>query len=141
MVPTDFSQCAMAGLMYGALWAKSFAAKLRLLYVLFPAAPVLIDRVVTNLPTEQMGIPMDTQLEMAGLTKLELLKGVKCESQIKIGYPVDAICGETNNVDLVVISTHGRSGFKHALLGSVSEQVVRYAECPVLVVPSSCGTS
>ena len=141
MVPTDFSQCAMAGLIYGALWAKSFAAKLRLLYVLFPAAPVLIDRVATNLPAEQMGIPMDTQLEMAGLTKLELLNGVKCESQIKIGYPVDAICGETNNVDLVVISTHGRSGFKHALLGSVSEQVVRYAECPVLVVPSSCGAS
>lgn len=141
MVPTDFSQRAMAGLIYGAFWAKSFAAKLRLLYVLFPAAPVLIDRVATNLPTEQMGVPMDTQLEMAGLTKLELLKGVKCESQIKIGYPVDAICGETKNVDLVVISTHGRSGFKHALLGSVSEQIVRYAECPVLVVPSSCGTS
>jgi nucleotide-binding universal stress UspA family protein len=141
LVPTDFSQCAMAGLMYGALWAKSFAAKLHLLYVLFPAAPVLIDRVATNLPTEQMGIPMDTQLEMAGLTKLDLLKGIKCESQIKIGYAVDAICGETNSVDLVVISTHGRSGFKHAMLGSVAEQVVRYAECPVLVVPSSCAAS
>lgn len=141
LVPTDFSQCAMAGLMYGALWAKSFAAKLHLLYVLFPAAPVLIDRVATNLPTEQMGIPMDTQLEMTALTELDLLKGVKCESKIKIGYPVDAICGETRNADLVVISTHGRSGFKHAMLGSVAEQVVRYAECPVMVVPSSCAVS
>ena len=136
MVPTDFSQCAMAGLTYGAFWAKSFAAKLRLLYVLFPAAPVLIDRVATNLPREQTGIPTDTQLEMEALTKLDLLEGVKCESQIKIGYSVDAICGEADHVDLVVISTHGRSGFKHALLGSVSEQIVRYSECPVLVVPS-----
>ncbi len=84
LVPTDFSQCAMAGLIYGALWAKSFAAKLRLLYVLFPAAPVLIDRVATNLPTEQMGVPMDTQLEMEALAKLDILKGVKCESKLKL---------------------------------------------------------
>jgi|SRR5579864_277361 len=138
LVPTDFSQCAMAGLMYGALWARSFAAKLHLLYVLYPAAPVLIDRLPTNLPSEQVGIPTDTQLEMEALAKLDLLEGVKCESEIKIGYPVDAICGETADVDLVVISTHGRSGLKHALMGSVAEQIVRYAECPVLVVPSSC---
>ena len=136
LVPTDFSQCAMKGLTYGSLWARSFAAKLHLLYVLSPAAPVLIDRLPTNLPSEQVGIPIDTQLEMEALTKLDLLEGVKCESQIKIGYPVDAICGETDHVDLVVISTHGRGGLKHALMGSVAEQVVRYAECPVLVVPS-----
>ncbi len=139
LVPTDFSQCAMAGLIYGALWARSFAAKLHLLYVLFPAAPVLIDRVATNLSSEQVGIPTDTQLEMEALAKRDLLKGVKCESQIKIGYPVDAICGETDHVDLVVISTHGRSGLKHVLMGSVAEQVVRYAKCPVLVVPSHCA--
>lgn len=135
LVPTDFSQCAMNGVTYGALWARSFAAKLHLLYVLFPAAPVLIDRLPTNLPSEQVGIPADTQLEMEALAKLDLLEGVKCEPQIKIGYPVDAICNEADHVDLVVISTHGRGGLKHALMGSVAEQVVRYAECPVLVVP------
>jgi nucleotide-binding universal stress UspA family protein len=40
-----------------------------------------------------------------------------------------------------VISTHGRSGFDRMLLGSVAEHVVRYAACPVLVVPSRCSTS
>jgi len=39
-----------------------------------------------------------------------------------------------NQIDLIVISTHGRSGIKHALFGSVAEQVVRKAPCPVLVV-------
>ena len=139
LVPTDFSQCAMAGLIYGALWAKTFAAKLRLMYVLFPAAPVLIDRIATNLPSEQVGIPPDTQLEMEALTKLDVLQGIKCEPKIKIGYTTDTICGEADDVDLVVISTHGRSGFKHALIGSVAEQVVRYAKSPVLVVPSHCA--
>jgi len=48
---------------------------------------------------------------------------------------------ETDNVDLVIISMHGRSGLKRALIGSVAEQVVRYADCPVLVVPSQCALS
>ena len=137
LVPTDFSQCAMAGLIYGALWARTLDAKLRLFYVLYPAAPVLIDHIATNLPIEQLGTPIDTELEMKALTELDLLKGIKCESQIKVGYPVGAICADTDNVDLVIISTHGRTGFKHAMIGSVSEQVVRYADCPVLVVPSN----
>lgn len=42
---------------------------------------------------------------------------------------------KTNNVDLLVISTHGRTGVKHLLLGSVAEQVVRQSPCPVTIVP------
>ncbi len=135
LVPTDFSQCAMAGLMYGALWAKAFDAKLRLLFVLFPAAPVLVDRIAMNLPTDAMTAPADTRLEMEALAQIDILKGVKCEPKIRFGYATDTICAEADDADLVVISTHGRSGFKHALMGSVAEQVVRYARCSVLAVP------
>jgi nucleotide-binding universal stress UspA family protein len=138
LVPTDFSQCAMAGLMYGALWAKTFDAKLRLLHVLFPAAAVLIDRVAASPPSQNMIASADAQMEMEALTQLDFLQGVECEPNIRIGYATDAICGETDAVDLLVISTHGRTGWKRALIGSVAEQVVRYAECPVLVVPSRC---
>jgi nucleotide-binding universal stress UspA family protein len=45
-------------------------------------------------------------------------------------------CAEDSGVDLIVTSTHGRTGFKHVLLGSVTEYVVRHAPCPVFVVPS-----
>jgi nucleotide-binding universal stress UspA family protein len=41
---------------------------------------------------------------------------------------------EENNIDLIVIGTRGRSGFKKLLLGSVASHVVTYAHCPVLVV-------
>ena len=55
-----------------------------------------------------------------------------------VGPAVDEICGESASpeVDLVVASTHGRTGFKRALIGSITKHVVRYAECPVLTVPS-----
>ncbi len=43
---------------------------------------------------------------------------------------------ETNNVSLIVMSTHGRTGAKHFLLGSVAERVVRRSPCPVMVVPA-----
>ncbi len=42
---------------------------------------------------------------------------------------------ETNNVSLIVMSTHGRTGVKHFLLGSVAERVVRRTPCPVMIVP------
>ena len=70
--------------------------------------------------------------------QLEFLRGVPCATEIRTGYAIQEICAEIEraDVDLVITSTHGQSGIKHALLGSVAEHVVRYADCPVLVVPS-----
>ena len=136
LVPTDFSQCAMAGLTYGALWAKTFNAKLRLLHVLSPPAPLLNDRLAPGLAIQKVAIPTETKCEMEALTKLDFMEGVKCEAKICLGYTTDTICGQTDDVDLLVISTHGRTGWRHAVIGSVAEQAIRYAECPVLVVPS-----
>ena len=53
------------------------------------------------------------------------------------GSPAVEICNAANaEADLIVISTHGRTGLGHLLIGSVAEHVVRYAHCPVLVIPS-----
>ena len=52
------------------------------------------------------------------------------------GSPAIQIRNAANeDVDLIVISTHGRTGLGHILIGSVAEHVVRYAHCPVLVIP------
>ena len=66
------------------------------------------------------------------------MRGLSHETEVRVGSTMEKLCAETEcaDIDLVVISTHGRSGFKRAILGSVTEQVVRYAQCPVLVVPS-----
>ena len=139
LAPVDFSQCSLAGLKYAALFARVFDAKLRLFHELFPPNPVVIDRISVNL----FGGPDETQrtnaqLEMDALMQLEFMRGVQCETEIRTGYMIQEICAEIErgDVDLVITSTHGQSGIKHALLGSVAEHVVRYADCPVLVVPS-----
>ncbi len=63
--------------------------------------------------------------------------GVKFETEIKFGSPAQKICrhGVKEGADLILTSTHGRTGLSHVLLGSTAEQIIRYARLPVLVVP------
>ena len=62
--------------------------------------------------------------------------GVKVQSVVREGYAATAIVDEATEqgVDLIVIGTHGLSGIKHMLLGSIAERVVQKAPCPVLTV-------
>jgi nucleotide-binding universal stress UspA family protein len=143
LAPVDFSQCSMAGAMYAAFLSKSFGAKLFLFHAVQQPAPVVVDRASTNLSSVDSLNLKNARLDMEAFSKLDFLRDVKRAVEVRTGYPIDEICGEAKepDIDLVVISTHGRSGFDRLLLGSVAEHVVRYAACPVLVVPSRCSTS
>jgi nucleotide-binding universal stress UspA family protein len=69
---------------------------------------------------------------------MKFLRGIECETEIRVGPAVDEISAESRDpeVDLLVIATHGRSGFKRALIGSIAEHMVLHAECPIITVPS-----
>jgi nucleotide-binding universal stress UspA family protein len=141
LAPVDFSQCSMAGAMYAAFLATTFDAKLCLFHAVPPPVPVVIDRVSADLSDRNNLNLANARLDMEGLAKLDFFRNVKCATEIRTGDVVEQICAETRrpDADLAVISTHGRAGFDRMLLGSVAEQVIRYAECPVLVVPSRCS--
>jgi nucleotide-binding universal stress UspA family protein len=139
LVPVDFSECCFVAVKYAAQLAARFNATLRLFHAVYPY-PVTIgmDRLTAESTPLIKAARDNAQLEMEALKQSKWLDGIASDTKIPAGYPVDEICAETNadDVDLVVIATHGRTGFKHALIGSVAEQVVRYAECPVISVPS-----
>lgn len=143
LAPVDFSPCSMAGTMYAAFLARTLKAKLCLFHNVQSPAPAVIE----GMPLDLLGKGDDdlaqARLDMQGLTKLDFFDDVKCVTEIRTGNVVEQICAETRrpDVELAVISTHGRTGFNRMVLGSVAEQVVRYAECPVLVVPSRCSLS
>jgi nucleotide-binding universal stress UspA family protein len=63
-------------------------------------------------------------------------KGLDVEAVVREGYPATVIVDEATarSADLIVIGTHGLSGLKHLLLGSIAERVVQKAPCPVLTV-------
>jgi len=62
--------------------------------------------------------------------------GIDVEARVREGYPATVIIDEAKSLpaDLIVIGTHGLSGLKHLLLGSIAERVVQKAPCPVLTV-------
>jgi len=68
-------------------------------------------------------------------TVAELVPAVECEAVVLEGQPADALLGASVDADLIVVGSRGLGGFKRLMLGSVSDQVVHHAPCPVLVVP------
>jgi universal stress protein A len=70
---------------------------------------------------------------------LEATERMTAETMLLQGVPFAEIIqfARDGNYDLIVMGTHGRSGFKHALLGSVTEKVIRKAPCPVLTIRAS----
>ena len=143
LVPVDFSECSLAGVKYAARLAKRFGAKLHLFHAVFPYAQMIaVDRMGGELRPLLESAQANAEEAMQKLQQSVFLRGVSCETEVRAGPAIDEICAASgrDNVDLVVTSTHGRGGFSHALIGSVAEHIVRYAECPALVVPSrGCG--
>lgn len=80
---------------------------------------------------EQMGYEADSYVEKAAKAA-----GIEVESLVLKGNPAERILNfaEEQNVDMIVVGSHGRGGFERLVIGSVSEKVVRHAKVPVLVV-------
>jgi nucleotide-binding universal stress UspA family protein len=144
LVPTDFSQCSLAGTEYAVFLARKFGAMLRLFHATYPYTNyVFIDRAGVRLSGLAEAVEETARQEMDALKQMDFLGGLIVEAEVLPGPAVDEICAAAGSpdVDLVVTSTHGRTGLKHAFIGSVAEHVVRYAERPVLVVPSHDASS
>ena len=141
LLPVDFSDCSVAGVNYAVFLAEKFNAELQLLYSMQNDLGFLAqNRTAGALAALHEADRITAQNQMKEFKRLHVSNNVACGTEIVTGYPVDQICAQSRRpeVDLLVISTHGRSGFQHALMGSVAEQVARYAECPVLTVPGRC---
>jgi len=139
LVPTDFSLCSTAGLETAKALAAVFEAKLFLLH------SVDLHYYNTNPDYSSYDYPaVFDAAKSAARAQLEevvneLTKdGFRVESALEFGHAGAAICQEAEKLgaNLIVTSTHGRTGLKHVFLGSTAEYIVRHATSPVLVVPS-----
>ncbi len=137
--PTDFSALSLHGARYARGFREVFGAELHVIHVVPP--PLSPDLAVT-LPTEVPVAYADAQLLETCRIRLaeivaEQFKGVPGIVQDAFfGSPWSAICdyaGRTQT-DLIVVTTHGRTGLRHVLIGSTAERIVQHAPCPVLVV-------
>ncbi len=139
LVPTDFSAPSARALAYGAAFARQFRAELIALHVhdQVVSSPAHSSAVETLQLLES--IHRSLRDEMEKFAEPLLVSGgetLPCRFLVVDGAAADGIVqtAKEEQADLLVIATHGRTGLKHILLGSVAEKVVRLAPCPVLVV-------
>jgi len=139
VVATDFSDTAERALGVGIRFAKLMGAALDLVHVYpLPTTGIVSPMpgvVPAPLPGPDELQTIEQRLAVLGAKVREA--GVQSLPTTLVGDPPDEINTHARRVvaDLIVVGTHGRTGIRRALLGSVAEQVVRRAYCPVLVVP------
>ncbi|GGG93033.1 hypothetical protein GCM10007415_29790 [Parapedobacter pyrenivorans] len=145
LIATDDSECSKKALQHGYGLAKLMESSVALIHVIEPAAP-------TNYGADPlMGqqpiiIPETTEMQEENSKTMldEISKGLQDVKEVftfsRIGNPKQEILTVANEwaADLIIMGTHGRTGFDHFISGSVSESVTRRAPCPVLVVPGKC---
>jgi universal stress protein A len=143
LAPTDFSTHSERAVRYACRLAERLGSSLHLLHVLSEILPAGPDPLLMPvMPPEYY-----SDNEARALETLDRLldpawgKPASVVKVVRWGSPVETIVSYAldQRIDLISVATHGRTGLSHVLLGSVAEQIVREAPCPVLTMRDRGG--
>jgi nucleotide-binding universal stress UspA family protein len=144
LCPIDFSEGSRRALDHAVTLARWYHARLSVVHVHQLSMPVYA---VSYMGPEGLQPILLTEPERQQL--LSRLEAEVADDRVATGLPIETMLdeeanvpgaivsrAETASVDLIVLGTHGRSGFERLILGAVTEKVLRKATCPVLTVPA-----
>lgn len=135
MVPIDFSETSANALPFAAALASKFRAEILLIHVTEP--PHASDSFI-DVPSARMTAEANRAAEemLSRVQREAFSDEIQTQAVIRSGTPFHEItrAAARSEADLIILTTHGRTGLKHALIGSTAERTVRHAGCPVLVV-------
>ena len=141
--PTDFSEPSYEALKTAVEMADHFSAELVVVHVVtpIPFIPIHDDPSSFNLPVYEKEMETSAQKSLAQVFEEKIPKSLNCRTLVMQGDPAPQIVRLTDDeaADIIVIATHGLTGWRKFMFGSVTEKVIRLANCPVLSirVPSS----
>lgn len=134
LLPTDFSHASKNAVPYAVAFARWFGAKLTLAHVV-PTEPIL------GAPMEPVPLQVDplwniAHRELANFLPEDVRKDITHDTILRRGELWTAISDVVHkqSIDLIVVGTHGRQGFRKVILGSAAEKIYRRVSCPVLTV-------
>jgi universal stress protein A len=144
LAPTDFSELSKQGLTSALELAEVFGAKLLLLHVVEPP-PYPVEGIVPS----HLGATLLDDLERQASNELAQALSETQTSRVEVarrvvtGVPYRKIVdvAEEEQSDLIVMTTHGRTGLGHLVMGSVAEKVVRTSPCPVFTIRPTSVTA
>ncbi|MGE0813320.1 MAG: universal stress protein [Vicinamibacterales bacterium] len=138
LYPTDLSEASLAAAPYAAAIARWYGGRLTVLHVVPSLEPQIFvggggapATVIPPVPIEEV------ERAMHAAVPADLVAGLDARFEAADGAPAVAIAqfAREHEAQLVVMGTHGRSGFDRLISGSVTEKVLRRASCPVLTIP------
>ena len=126
LCPTDLSEASAHAVDHAVVMAGYYKSRITALHVLDPIIHA-IDGVALDQLRQETGAFFESATKA----------GIAVDVEVEVGQPVTHILGRASNLpaDLIVMGTHGTSGFEHLVLGSVTEKVLRRTTCRVLTVP------
>lgn len=146
LFPTDFSACAERAYRHAAYLADRFGAELHVLHVVEDEAaperawPDTLGGVRITLADVYADLGLPVPAERTDVDPADLIEVVETEVAGRQAAPAILDVAYDEEVDLIVMGTHGRSGWRRGVIGSVAEAVTRRAPCPVLTVrPAADG--
>lgn len=139
--PTDFSALSLHGARYARGFCEMFGAELHVLHVV---SPLLTPDFSLTLPAEvpsqvaEEEVVQACRAHLAELVAAEFANIPNVVHNALFGNSWSSICkyAAQAEIDLLIVSTHGRTGLRHVLIGSTAERIVQHSPCPVLVVKS-----
>ncbi|HEY2986699.1 MAG TPA: universal stress protein [Candidatus Binatia bacterium] len=134
LVPVDFSQGSEAALNSALRIAKEHHGKLLLLHVVSTAFTFPLE---TGFAEVFDALEKNARQSMAKLIKRKRLKPRQCRSLVVTGVnaaDVIAAAAKKSRAAMIIMGSHGKTGWQRFLLGSTAERTLRYAQCPVLIV-------
>lgn len=138
--PTDFSELSLKSARYARAFRETFGSELHVIHVV---PPPLAPDVSVMLPAEAPLSVAEPELLDASRRGLEQVVAQQFDPSrgravvdAFYGTPWIGICDYARKhlIDLIIVSTHGRTGLGHVLIGSTAERIVQHAPCPVLTV-------
>lgn len=136
--PTDFSEPSYEALREAGELARHFDAELLVVHAVTPVPmlPYAPTAPNFNVPLYLRELESSAKTALADLTRERVSEGVNSREIVVQGEPADEVVriAEEEGADLIIIATHGRTGWRRAVFGSVAEKIVRHAEIPVLTI-------
>ena len=145
LAPTDLSPLSCAGVRYALELARSEGAEVIVYHVIGyeEAGPYNIGYPLEWLCSRSFGLARDLRARHQALLDEylrekcgDLISGVRIRREVEVGIPYKRIVEKAaeEEAGLIVMSTHGKTGLPHIMVGSVAQNVIRYAPCPVLSI-------
>lgn len=147
LAPTDLSDLSAKGVDYACRLAKDLGAEVIIINVVKVEELISLVREIKDAPSPRWDSGLEERLiqhhkrlldEFAKQRVSQIGPELHIREVVKLGEPYKTIlnCAKDENVELIVMSTHGRSGLPRMMLGSVTEKVLRSSSCPVLAMPA-----